>query len=405
MELALVTDALKTRKQGSNDFTVVFNPVETLTHAEELESELKESERLAKEASAFQSLALGFQTLVDLGVIDPGSITTLLKAMAESEEGEGLMEKLFEEIQEGETRRGVVSNLCDFGAFVDLGGADGLIHISELAWNRVKHPRDVLQVGQEVEVFVLRVERERQRIALSLKRLQEDPWRAVEDKYHVGQTVWATITNIVKFGAFAEVEPGIEGLIHLSELLEGGVQDASDVVYEGQKLQLQVVSIDSARQRIGLSLRRVPVEEVEAAEAEEEAGETGVEPEPGEDATPEGEQEDLFEADVASIEEPDEVDVAEAPAWSGEDAEAVAVELPEAVELAEVEAEQLLSEEPAPMEEAGLGSEAESALADLEPAEPEETLPPGGEDNAAEAGEQGPPDAEVEHPAVGQEEG
>jgi len=187
-------------------------------------------------------------------------------------------EKLFEDIEEGETRQGVVSNLCDFGAFVDLGGADGLIHISELAWNRVKHPREVLNIGQEVEVFVLKIDLERQRIALSLKRLQADPWRMVEEKYYVGQIVMGTITNIVKFGAFAEIEPGIEGLIHLSELVEGGTQEPSEVVFEGEKLALQVVTIDSARQRMGLSLRRVPPEQ-RFPRAEEESPEAVIEAE------------------------------------------------------------------------------------------------------------------------------
>ena len=175
-------------------------------------------------------------------------------------------EKLFEDIQEGEVRQGVVSNLCDFGAFVDLGGADGLVHISELAWSRVKHPREVLKIGQEVEVRVLKADRDRQRIALSLKRLQSDPWRDVEEKYHVDQLVTGTVTNVVKFGAFAELEPGIEGLIHMSELVEGGSAEPADVVQEGERLTLQILSIDSARQRIGLSLRRVPAEEEVAAE-------------------------------------------------------------------------------------------------------------------------------------------
>ena len=197
-------------------------------------------------------------------------------------------EKLFKEIEEGEVRRGVVSNLCDFGAFVDLGGADGLIHISELAWNRVRHPREVLDVGREVEVLVLKADRERQRIALSLKRLQADPWRSVEEKYQVGQVVWGTITNIVKFGAFAEIEPGIEGLIHLSELVEGGIQEPTEVVYEGEELPLQVVSVDGARQRIGLSLRRVSPE-MRGERAEEEAAVTETELEQAEEPQVEAE--------------------------------------------------------------------------------------------------------------------
>ena len=228
-------------------------------------------------------------------------------------------EKLFEDIQEGEVRQGVVSNLCDFGAFVDLGGADGLIHISELAWNRVKHPREVLKIGQEVEVLVLRADRERQRIALSLKRLQADPWRTVEEKYHVGEIVTGVVTNVVKFGAFAELEPGIEGLIHISELVEDNAVEPGDVVQEGDKLALQVVSIDSARQRIGLSLKRVPADQaiVQETETADETGLTG-EPEPEESS----DEEQTVEDSAAETQSVAELEVqADEPSEQGVDEE------------------------------------------------------------------------------------
>ncbi len=166
-------------------------------------------------------------------------------------------DRLLDELAEGETRKGTVSSLCDFGAFVDLGGADGLIHLSELSWSRVGHPREVLKVGQEVEVYVLGVDRDRKRIALSLKRLKAEPWTTVEERYEIGQLVKATVTKITDFGAFARLDEEIEGLIHISELSEDRIGHPSEVVTEGQELELRIIRIDAARQRMGLSLRRV----------------------------------------------------------------------------------------------------------------------------------------------------
>lgn len=190
-------------------------------------------------------------------------------------------DELLEQLQEGDIRSGKVRNLCEFGAFVDLGGADGLIHISELSWQRVKHARDVLTVGEEVEVYVLRVDRDRKRIGLSLKRLQPDPWHVAEEKYEVGQIVKGTITNIVDFGAFARIEDGIEGLIHVTELSDGDFAPR-DLVREGEELYVKILSMDGDRQRMGLSLKQAPSrEEVEgeAAWAEiAEEGEAGGEP-------------------------------------------------------------------------------------------------------------------------------
>lgn len=166
-------------------------------------------------------------------------------------------EKLLEDLREGEVRKGVVSSLCSFGAFVDLGGADGLIHLSELSWRRVRHPRELLKVGEEIEVYVLRLDREKRRIGLSLKRLQPEPWALVEDKYELGQLVEGVVTNVVDFGAFAEIEEGIEGLIHVSELSEAQVSHPRDVVKKGDLLLLRIIRIDTRRKRLGLSLKRV----------------------------------------------------------------------------------------------------------------------------------------------------
>ena len=167
-------------------------------------------------------------------------------------------ERLLAELQEGDIVRGAVSSLCDFGAFVDLGGADGLIHLSELSWGRVSHPSEVLKVGDEVEVYVLKVDRKERRIGLSLKRLQPDPWSQVEEKYSVGQLVEGTITKLTNFGAFARLKDDeIEGLIHISELSDERITHPREVVKEGDVLTLRIIRIDPERRRMGLSLRKV----------------------------------------------------------------------------------------------------------------------------------------------------
>jgi small subunit ribosomal protein S1 len=195
-------------------------------------------------------------------------------------------EQLLESLMEGQVRSGIVSGLADFGAFVDLGGADGLIHVSELSWDRVSHPREVLEPGQEVEVYVLRLDHERKRIGLSLKRLQPDPWSAVEGNYEIDQVVKGTITNVVDFGAFACVEPGIEGLIHVSEIADGEVRHPSDVLEVEAEVWVRVISIDSQRKRMGLSLREVPaMEEPEPQEVHEDMAPEGAE-EPEADGVP-----------------------------------------------------------------------------------------------------------------------
>src|SRR5437763_107316 len=171
-------------------------------------------------------------------------------------------EELLDELKPGEVRSGVVSNLANFGAFVDLGGADGLVHISQLAWSRVNHPSEVLHVGQQVEVQVLSVDKEKKKIALSIKRAEVDPWTTVEQRYTPGQVVTGVITKIAPFGAFARIEDGIEGLIHLSELTPG--MDPRQTLHEGVPLQLRILRIDAERRRLGLSLRQA--EEVDAKE-------------------------------------------------------------------------------------------------------------------------------------------
>lgn len=192
----------------------------------------------------------------------------LSERQALQERRDEMKEKLIEELTEGEVRRGRVSSICDFGAFVDVGGADGLVHLSELSWSRVRHPSEVLSVGQEVDVYVLGINAEERKIALSIKRTQPEPWSWVATKYEVDQLVIGTVTQLANFGAFARIEDGIEGLVHVSELSEARVGHPRQLVHEGQDLLLRIIRIDPARRRMGLSLRRAleaSDEEVEAA--------------------------------------------------------------------------------------------------------------------------------------------
>lgn len=177
-------------------------------------------------------------------------------------------ETLLDELQEGEVRRGVVSGLRDFGAFVDLGGADGLIHISELAWHRVKHPKEVLNVGDEIDVFILRLDKDGKRIGLSLKRLQPNPWAQIDELYHVGQLVVGEVSRVQQFGAFVSLDPGIEALLHASQMADPTPEDPTLLLKEGEKLLMRVISIESHRQRLGLSLKDVSEEERERYSAE-----------------------------------------------------------------------------------------------------------------------------------------
>jgi small subunit ribosomal protein S1 len=179
-------------------------------------------------------------------------------------------QRLLKELCEGDVVRGTVSTLRNFGAFIDLGGADGLAHISELSWGRVRHPREVVRVGDEVDVYVLDLDHERKRIALSLKRLQPDPWTLVDEKYEVGQLVEGVVTNVVRFGAFIEIEAGLEGLLHVSEFADIAPRNPHDLVAEGDRILVRIIRIQSWRRRMGLSLRQVSEAEWEAWAARSE---------------------------------------------------------------------------------------------------------------------------------------
>lgn len=167
----------------------------------------------------------------------------------------GRRTELLESLRTGQRIWGEVTNVTDFGAFVDLGGVEGLIHISELSWGRVGHPGDIVTVGQRVEALVLEVAPERCRIALSLKRLLANPWETVNERYPLNQVVPATITAIVPFGAFARLEEGLEGLIHTSEIPLPPNVEPKDVLTPGQVVQVRILQVDASRQRLGLSMR------------------------------------------------------------------------------------------------------------------------------------------------------
>jgi small subunit ribosomal protein S1 len=191
----------------------------------------------------------------------------LSERQAVQERRDVMKERLIDELSEGEVRKGRVSSICDFGAFVDIGGADGLVHLSELSWSRVRHPSEVLRVGQEVDVYVLGINAQEKKIALSIKRTQAEPWSRVAAAYEVGQLVRGTVTQLANFGAFARIEDGIEGLIHVSELVDDRVSHPKQVVSEGDDLLLRIIRIDPQRRRMGLSLRRAldtPDSELEA---------------------------------------------------------------------------------------------------------------------------------------------
>jgi small subunit ribosomal protein S1 len=184
-------------------------------------------------------------------------------------------QRLLTELQPGDVLTGRVNQLTNFGAFIDLGGADGLAHISELSWQRVNHPREVLQPGQEVKVVVVEIDRERERIGLSIRQLQANPWDTIDQRYTLGQLVSGPVTNVTPFGAFVQFEEAVEGLIHASELDVDPQTQPRDVLQPGQTVTAKVISLDRQRQRMGLSLRRVtendkgeaPAAEAPAAEA------------------------------------------------------------------------------------------------------------------------------------------
>ena len=274
------------------------------------------------------------------------------------EERKEVRQQIIDELNVGDIVTGTISNIVDFGAFVDLDGIDGLIHISELSWTHINHPSEVLQVNQEVKVKVLDIDRDRQRISLGLKQTQEDPWQRIVAEHRIGDVVQGRVTKIVAFGAFVEIYAGIEGLVHISELANRHVERPDEVVVVNQMVNVKIIEIDSERRRLSLSIKRVEGGQPPAPEGEE--GEEGEEPVEGEEAvaeeTPSGEAEEAgaeAEAEeVAEVEEAEAEEVAEA-----EDAP-----------VAELEEEAVQADSEAVAEEQAVEAESE-AIAEAEPEE------------------------------------
>lgn len=296
----------------------------------------------------------------------------LSERAASQESREALKDRLLEEIAVGETRTGRVTSLAEFGAFVNINGADGLVHLSELSWERVDHPSELLAVGDEVQVKVISVDHERKRIGLSLRQLQEDPWEDYIGGYRVGQLIEGKISRLVKFGAFARLDEHIEGLIHISELSEDRIEHPKEVVNVDDEITLRIIKIEPERRRIGLSLRKVDspaysdidwemtlaemddddsTEEDPGAEIKEALGledESAEEPEAEESAEPQASAEE-------PAEEAEEESADEAPQEAAEEPEAEADEQPEeeAAEAPEESADEDASEsDDEPVEEA-----------------------------------------------------
>jgi small subunit ribosomal protein S1 len=232
------------------------------------------------------------------------------RAVLEEERRE-LRQRILDTLEPGSVVEGVISNIVDFGAFVDLDGIDGLIHISELSWSHVNHPSEVLEIGQDVQVKVLDIDRERQRISLGLKQTQSDPWQQVVEAYHEGDVVQGKVTKVVTFGAFVEIMPGVEGLVHISELAQHHVENPREVVSQGDVVNVKIIEVDADRRRLSLSLKRVEESEEVQPRADGQPLET---PEPprldlSEDVFPEGgepveEQRGEVATDEALAEEP-----------------------------------------------------------------------------------------------------
>ncbi len=302
------------------------------------------------------------------------------------EERRGVREQILDRMNVGDLVTGTISNIVDFGAFVDLEGIDGLIHISELSWSHVNHPSEVLTIGQKVEVRVLDIDRDRQRISLGLKQTQKDPWQQVFENRQVNEIVHGQVTKLVSFGAFVEIEEGVEGLIHISELAQHHVEDPSEIVRPGQDVNVKIIEIDPERRRLSLSLKRLEPEYRIHEDALAEEGEEGEEMEEGEalaeaEAVAEAEESEAYGSEaVDEAVVPEAVAEVEAPAAAVEP-EAAAVELeaaavePEAVEPEAVEPEAVAPEEVEP----------EAVAPEEAVAEPEAAVEPAPEPEAPEA--------------------
>lgn len=235
-----------------------FIPVSHLTDLDHSAGELERSEQM--------SSYVGKRLKLKIIELEPerGRLVFSERAAAA---GPGRRLELLHSLSSGMTVSGKVTNITQFGVFVDLGGVEGLIHVSELSWGRVRHPGDVVKCGQDLDVMVLSVDAEQGRVALSLKELLPDPWEDVDQRYKVGEIVEGQVTNVVKFGAFVGIEHGLEGLIHVSELGEGSFLHPRSVVSEGEHVRVRIINIDPVERRLGLSIRGIPqVDEVQSSD-------------------------------------------------------------------------------------------------------------------------------------------
>jgi len=318
------------------------------------------------------------------------------RAVLEDERRE-MRQAILNKLNPGDVVEGQISNIVDFGAFVDLDGMDGLIHISELSWSHVNHPSEVLEIGQKVKVKVLDIDRDRQRISLGLKQTQTDPWQQVLEQYSEGDVADGRVTKVVTFGAFVEILPGVEGLVHISELAQHHVENPREVVSQGDRVRVLILEMDADRRRLSLSLKRVPEElrlepeeepvegtpELDLSEEVFKDGASGAAApeaaaEPGA-AEPEAAEPEAAEPEAAELEaaEPEaaEPEAAELEAVEPETAEPEAVEPevaePEAAEPEAPAAEAVESEAPESTAEVEIDAGPEPAAAEPEPEAPE----------------------------------
>lgn len=286
---------------------------------------------------------------------------------ASHETRDTIRDKVIEKLNVGDTCKGRVTSLADFGAFVNINGADGLVHLSEISWDRIRHPGDELKVGQEVEVQVISIDEEKRHIGLSIRRLKDDPWQSQIENLKVGQLVEAKITRLTKFGAFAMLENGIEGLVHISELSEDHIGHPKEILHEGDQVTLRIIKIEPESHRIGLSLRRVEslaFADMDMKVLEKELEDTDIKVVPSEEK---GEEEPKAEAEEKPAEQAEEEKAAEKP--EEEPAEQAQEEEKTTEEPAEEPAEQAQEEEKAAEE-----PEEDEAQAE-EPAEADDDKP------------------------------
>jgi small subunit ribosomal protein S1 len=307
--------------------------------------------------------------------------------------------RVMEELKEGETCEGTVTGITDFGAFVDLGGADGLIHISELSWKQVDDPREVVEIGDEVEVYILNLDWKRKRIALSLKRLQPNPWSQVPERYQENQLVEGKVSRVLDFGAFVELDIGVEGLLHISEMTGTSQLSPEEIVEQGEKVLVKILSIDTHKERIALSARQVHRDEWERWMTENKIAPEAQEEEEAEvEAKAETEVEEVEEKAEEEAEAEAEIEEVEEETEAKGKVETEEAEEPASEEAAEAKAEAVT--EPAEEETEAEAEEAEEAIEaeeeDTEEVEAEAEVEVEAEEEESEAEAEAEADAEEE---------